>query len=125
MPKLKSVGLGLIACALCSTPGAASEYWRCDYASGAHPSMSFHVEGDRVIENSGDVTLDYKLLENSNTALVAAKGGGYASEPRVAGFLLLINKETGQMVASVASTSSVETWNRRDTGMCHRAQKAN
>ncbi len=67
------------------------------------------------MEESGDAVVEYKLIENDKASVVAAMGGSYASEPRVMGFILLINKETGEFVLT---TSSIGALNNRQTGSC-------
>jgi hypothetical protein len=64
---------------------------------------------------SGDAIVHFDILENSEAAIVAAKGGSYASEPKVMGFLLMLRKDTGDFVLATASTGDT---NARQTGKC-------
>jgi len=101
-------------------PAAADVWWSCDYSSFRGDGKDqgyFHVIGDQLEEASGDVILDFKLLEDSEKAIVAAKGGSYASGPAIMGFLVMINKKTGEFILTTSSTGSV---NGRQTGNCVR-----
>lgn len=87
------------------TPLRAGEAWQCEYRAehmGQIVSL-FHVEGSQLVQNSGDVIVNYQLLENSDVAIVAAKGGSYASAPKVMGFLVMIEKDTGEFVFTTDS----------------------
>jgi len=102
-----------------SNPARSAEAWLCEYANYRHTGTvqsGFQAEGDRLIENSGDVISSYHLLEDSKTAIVATKGGSYASDPWVMGFLLMIRKETGQFALITAPIGSETV---KQTGKCH------
>jgi len=110
--------VALAAMAL-SSAAQSAETWFCEYTNYRHTGTDqswFRVEGDRVIENSGDAIVSYHLLEDSKTAIVATKGGSYASDPWVMGFLLMIRKETGQFAMVTAPIGSETV---KQTGQCH------
>ncbi len=103
---------------LTSSPLKAAEMWGCEYSNYRHTGNQqsfFHVEGGRLVENSGDVVDEFRLLEDSETAIVAAKGGSYTSEPKVMGFLLMIRKDTGQIALI---TASIGRENGKQAGHC-------
>jgi len=97
----------------------AAETWECAYSSYRAPSReiesTLRIESSDISETSGDVIVSYHILENSDAAIVAAKGGSYASEPKVMGFLLMLRKDTGDFVLATASTGDT---NARQTGKC-------
>ena len=104
---------------LSSSSVCRAETWYCEYDAYRHDGSkvrdSFHVEGSHLLDHSGDVIVDYQILENSKTAVVAAKGRGYASEPWVMGFLVMIRKDTGGFLLVTASMGDT---NARQTGTC-------
>jgi hypothetical protein len=105
--------------ALASTPLRAGEKWSCvytNYRQTGKEESSFQVDGNRLVETSGDAIVDYQLLENSTDAIVATKGSSYAGDPWVMGFLVMIRKQTGEFVLATASVGST---NGRQTGQCH------
>ena len=119
---LTSLASFIVGLLIASGPARATEAWLCNYSrfnaqkpSGAGLQSLFRVKGDRLVEESGDAVVEYKLIENDKASVVAAMGGSYASEPRVMGFILLINKETGEFVLT---TSSIGALNNRQTGSC-------
>lgn len=104
---------------LWSEPPFAAERWSCEFSSYSDASKEqadFEIVGDHLIEHSGDAIVDYQVLTNSKTAIVAAKGGDYASEPWLMGFLVLIHKATGKFVLT---TASVGHTNAHQVGLCH------
>ena len=104
-----------------SSPAWSAETWYCEYANFRHTGTDqslFHVEGNRLIENSGDVVGEYQVLEDSKAAIVATKGGSYASDPGVMGFLLMIQKATGQFLLTTASIGSAGSEAGKQTGHC-------
>ena len=115
-----------VICVLSSSASHAAEAWDCEY-SAYRPQETkqqsfFRLEGNRLAEYSGDAITGYQVLENSETAIVAAKGGSYASEPRVMGFLVLIKKDTGDFILVTASIGEL---NGSQTGHCRRIEGAN
>lgn len=109
------------AVVLISAPLQAAEIWDCEYSNYQQTGKlkgRFHVEGDRLIEQTDDVVNGYQLLQDTVAAIVGAKGGGYGANPRVMGSLLMIKKATGEFLLI---TDSIGPAHGRQTGQCHRA----
>jgi hypothetical protein len=112
------LGTIIVALSIGYGPVHAAEIWSCEYTGFRSPAKEwsqFRVEGNHLVEVSGDALTDYQILENSKTAIVAAKGGSYSSEPTVMSFLVMIKKETGAFALITASLGSL---NSRQDGLC-------
>jgi len=66
--KLKAVYAGILV--LQASVSQAANKWLCEFETYRHDGgtevSTFRVEGSRLIENSGDVIVEYQLLENSD-----------------------------------------------------------
>jgi hypothetical protein len=115
--KLKAVYAGILV--LQASVSQAANKWLCEFETYRHDGgtevSTFRVEGSRLIENSGDVIVEYQLLENSDAAIVAAKGASYSSAPSVMGFLVMIDKKNGRFLLATAPIGETDT---SQTGTC-------
>ena len=108
-------------------PLQIGEVWSCSYGGfrGAtgEPSTqhsTFRVSGSVLIQDDDEkLNEPFRILENSQTAIVAANGGTYnffEKGPGVAASVVMIKKDSGDLVFAILAVGPA---NERTTGKCH------
>jgi hypothetical protein len=116
---------GWAVISLLATPLRA-EIWSCDFSGfqlHTKEHSDFRVSGELLFQEGRGISTDpFHILENSKTAIVAAKGGTYAMfeptpSPSINSAVVMINKATGDFVFTIAEIGPA---NDRTTGKCRK-----
>ncbi len=106
---------------------AEVEIWSCDFVgfqSDTKVHSDFKVSGNHLLQEvpgPEQPAVSFNILENSETALVAANGGKFdmfEEEPQIMSQVVMIDKNSGDFVFSLASIGKA---NDRTTGKCRRS----
>lgn len=99
----------------------ANERWLCRFEplkSGDAPEESIYwIRGSDLVEQSGDVISEYKLVADDAGSLVATKGGSYASDPSPLAFTVMIDKRSGRFSLH---TTAIGSPSRSQQGVCQK-----
>jgi len=107
----------------------AAESWSCVYAGFNSSHSQIHSKyrvSDRLFKEVDTSDVPFYILENSHTAIVAARGGSLAGalSPEyglmIGGTILIIKKDTGDFLLGNVEWRSRNPVQQITSGTCHR-----